>query len=438
MKKYCILLFFFISTYSFSFAQSQSEIKRLSIAKRSDGKGYVIRFHLSASLDSAKIIQSGTDLIQFAAYSPTLVLPNAAQLSLKSPIKEVNVFEIIGGAGFDIKIEEKNYFITSSYPDANKKDWLIALTIASKNDLAILTEGISPIDWTTQIIPNEIDSLNQLDFISDSLVISESELSAENDTTSHPEGIDFDFSTLIYDDSYNKIKDKAKIDRVVIDAGHGGKDSGSLGYSKVKEKDIALSVALKLGKLIMENIPELQVIYTRKDDRFIPLEDRGHFANKVEGDLFISIHTNAAKARNAYGTEVYFLGQHKSDDALEVMKNENSVVRYENSESESQELTVNQLVIYELSNSANMANSQLMAGLVHDQFKNRAGRHSRGVKQAGFIVLYYASMPSVLVELGFISNKKEEYFLKSNYGQEIIASAIYRAVKEYKQKMDVN
>jgi N-acetylmuramoyl-L-alanine amidase len=437
MKKYCILLLYFSTIYSFSFAQNQTEINRLSIAKRSDGKGYVIRFHLSASLDSAKIIQPGSDLIQFAAYSPTLVLPEDSQLALISPIKEVKAFEIIGGAGFDIKIEDENYFITASYPDANNRDWLIALTIASKNDLSILTDGISPIDWTTQIIPNEDDSLSQSDALSDSLDVSETETIAFDDTTSHPEGIDFDFATLIYDDSYNKIKDKTKIDRVVIDAGHGGKDSGSLGYGKTKEKDIALSVALKLGKLIEENIPDLQVIYTRKDDRFIPLEDRGHFANKVEGDLFISIHTNAAKARNAYGTEVYFLGQHKSDDALEVMKSENSVVRYENSASESKELTVNQLVIYELSNSANMANSQLMAGMIHDQFQTRAGRHTRGVKQAGFIVLYYASMPSVLVELGFISNKKEERFLKSKYGQDIIASAIYRAVKEYKLKMDV-
>ena len=105
MKKYCILLLYFSTIYSFSFAQNQTEINRLSIAKRSDGKGYVIRFHLSASLDSAKIIQPGSDLIQFAAYSPTLVLPEDSQLALISPIKEVKAFEIIGGAGFDIKID---------------------------------------------------------------------------------------------------------------------------------------------------------------------------------------------------------------------------------------------------------------------------------------------------------------------------------------------
>jgi N-acetylmuramoyl-L-alanine amidase len=433
-NNFFLIFFYCFALFATLFAQNNSELSKLSLAKRGDGKGYVIRFHLTNSIDSAKVIQPSANLIQVAIYSPTLQLPELSNLELKSPVNTVNAFEIIGGAGFDFKLDENSYFITKMYPDANKKDWLLALTFASKNDLSILTDGINQIDWTTQIIPNEDDSVSQNDSVNMDLSV---ETNTPDDTTTHPEGIDFDFATLIYDDSYTKIKDKTKIDRIVIDAGHGGKDSGSLGYSKTKEKDIALAVALKLGKLLEENFPDLQVIFTRKDDRFIPLEERGHFANKVEGDLFISIHTNAAKARNAYGTEVYFLGQHKTDDALEVMKSENSVVRYENSSSENKELTVNQLVIYELTNSANMANSQLMAGLIHNQFGTRAGRHTRGVKQAGFIVLYYASMPSVLVELGFLTNKKEEVFLKSNYGQDIIASAIYRAVKEYKEKMDI-
>lgn len=404
------------------------ELSRISLAKRGDGKGYVIRFHLTQSVDSAKVYQPNESIIQVALYKDGLKLPNTTNLLKGSPIDHTDFFEIVNGAGFDFYLEPDNYFIAKIYPDANQRDWLVALTNASKTDISILTQDLQQIDWTTQIIVSEADTTAMIELPSDSLT-------TPLDTTSL-EGIEFDFATLIYDESYNKIKDKSKIDRIVIDAGHGGKDSGSLGFTKVREKDICLSVALKLGKIIEENMDSIQVIYTRKDDRFIPLEDRGHFANKVEGDLFISIHTNAAKARNAYGTEVYFLGQHKSDDALEVMKKENSVVRYENSSSESKELTLNQLVIYELTNSANMANSQLLAGFIDHQFDKRSGRHSRGVKQAGFIVLYYASMPSVLVELGFISNKVEEQFLKSQYGQDIMASAIYRAVKEYKNKLE--
>lgn len=426
-----LFLFIYNAIPTFVLAQNQSQLDRISIAKRSDGKGYVIRFHLNESLDSAKVYQPNAGLIQVALYSDSLIVSTENNLLEVAPVEHTDFFEIVNGAGFNFYLNENEYFIAKIYPDANKKDWLLGLTNASKSDLNILTEGLEPIDWTTQILAAEEDSLseNQFEVPPDSIAV-------QSDTTSHPEGIEFDFASLIYDESYNKIKDKSKIDRIVIDAGHGGKDSGSLGYTRTKEKDICLSVAIKLGELIEENIPDVQVIFTRKDDRFIPLEDRGHFANKVEGDLFISIHTNAAKARNAFGTEIYFLGQHKTDDALEVMKKENSVVRYENSTSESKELTLNQLVIYELTNSANMANSQELAGLIENQFDKRAGRRSRGVKQAGFIVLYYSSMPSVLVELGFISNKKEEQFLKSKYGQDIMASAIYRAVKEYKTKMD--
>ncbi|TNE68204.1 N-acetylmuramoyl-L-alanine amidase [bacterium] len=253
-----------------------------------------------------------------------------------------------------------------------------------------------------------------------------------------PEGIDFDFTTLALDESYNRIKDKSKFDVVVIDAGHGGKDSGTLGFSKTKEKDISLNVALKLGEYIEKNLPDVKVIYTRKDDRFIELEDRGHFANKVEGDLFISIHCNAAKNRSAFGTEVFFLGQHRSEDALDVMLLENSVVRYEANEgdSKSKGLTSEQLLIYELSNSGYMADSQLLAEMIDEQFNQRVSRKSRGVKQAGFIVLYYASMPSILVELGFISNRNEEKFLKSEYGQSLMASAIFRAVRDYKERYE--
>lgn len=425
-----LFLILFFSLF-LDFGYAQTKLERLSLATRRDGKGYVIRFHLNQSLDSAKVIQSGSNLIQVAAYADDFELPNLESLQIGSPVTQVEEFEIQQGFGFNFNLEPNTYVIADMYLDANKKDWLLGLTLASQRDIDILTDGVSPIDWTVTIISDSSatspDSNLTLSQIPDSSI-----------TDTLPEGIDFDFTTLTLDESYNRIKDKSKLDVIVIDPGHGGKDSGTLGFSRTKEKDIALKVALKLGEYIEKNMPEVKVIYTRKDDRFIELEDRGHFANKVEGDLFISIHCNAAKNRSAYGTEVFFLGQHKSDDALDVMLLENSVVRYEENEgdSKSQGLTPEQLLIYELSNSGYMADSQLLAEMLDEQFKKRVNRKSRGVKQAGFMVLYYASMPSILVELGFISNKNEEKFLRSEYGQSLMASAIFRAVRDYKEKTE--
>lgn len=411
---------FLIVLFSFD-VRAQVDISKLSIAKRGDGKGYVVRFHFSEQIDSAKIIQPSPDLIQIAVYAPSFNPVSESVLAMPSPIKSVLAHQIESGYGFDIHIEPNSYFITQIYPDANKKDWLLALTFASETDVFTLTNGLSPIDWTTQIISDT----TQIELPTDTL-------ETVIDTTL--EGIDFDF-TILVDEDYTKIKDKTKFDRIIIDAGHGGKDAGSIGFSKSKEKDISLAVALILGELIEKNIPDLKVIYTRKDDRFIELEDRGHFANKVEGDLFLSIHCNAAQSKNATGTEVFFLGQHRSDDALEVMTKENSVISFENENGKITELTSEQLIIYELMNSAFMTDSQRLAELIDFQFKS-SKRKSRGVKQAGFIVLYYASMPSILVELGFISNRDEERFLRSKNGQKIMATAIYKAVKAYKDKVD--
>jgi N-acetylmuramoyl-L-alanine amidase len=238
------------------------------------------------------------------------------------------------------------------------------------------------------------------------------------------------------DASYYEMKKKIKFDTVVIDAGHGGKDPGTIGYRHVEEKNIALAVALKLGAYIKKYLPGVKVVFTRDKDDFIPLEERGHIANKAQGDLFISIHCNSSPARSAHGTEIYFLGLHHTKDAYEVMKKENSVVKLENNNDKKSQLSEEQLLIYELANSGYMSNAEKFAEDIDHQFKDRARRHSRGIKQAGFIVLYYASMPAVLVELGFISNPREEKFLHSKYGQTIMASALFRAVRKYKEQID--
>ena len=178
------------------------------------------------------------------------------------------------------------------------------------------------------------------------------------------------------------------------------------------------------------------MVYTRENDRFISLEGRGHIANKAGGKLFVSIHANAAANRRARGTETYFLGLHKTAAARKVMKRENEVIHLEADDSAYLEYANMTSVIQTLAQSAYMRQSQALAEAIEDQFKNRAGRQSRGVKQAGFYVLYGASMPAVLVELGFLSHPGEAAFMRSEDGQAYLASAIFRAIRRYKSEYD--
>jgi len=234
-------------------------------------------------------------------------------------------------------------------------------------------------------------------------------------------------------------KSEYKVDTIVIDPGHGGKDPGTKGKS-AKEKDVALKIALKLGAYIEKNLPDVKVIYTRKDDRYIPLDERAAIANKAKADLFICIHANAIVNANAYGTETYVMGLHKDDGNMDVARRENSVItldenyeeRYEGFDPKSPE----SYILFSLTQSAYKESSLLFAQKIEDQFKKKVGRYSRGVKQAGFWVLWRTAMPSVLIETGFLSNMKEEDYLKSDNGQDLIASGIFRAFKDYKTQVE--
>ena len=228
---------------------------------------------------------------------------------------------------------------------------------------------------------------------------------------------------------------------MVIDPGHGGKDPGALG-KHVKEKDVVLAVGLKLGKYIEENFKDVQVIYTRKTDVFIPLHERADIANKNKADLFISIHANSLPGSSATGTETFVMGEYKNSSNLEVAKKENAVItleddystRYEGFDPNSND----SYIIFSLLQKTYLYQSLEFAGFVQDQFRERVQRIDRGVKMAGFIVLWKTTMPSVLVETGFLTSSKEESFLGSDQGQDYIASAIFRAFKAYKQKIENN
>lgn len=228
------------------------------------------------------------------------------------------------------------------------------------------------------------------------------------------------------------------VNRVVIDAGHGGRDSGTSNLSgpKTYEKDVALKVALMVGKYIEENLPDVEVVYTRKTDVFLELWERTQLANRVQGDVFISIHCNGVARSDAYGTETWTIGMHKTAAQLEVAKRENSVILLEdNYEEKYTGFNPSQPESY-IALSLNQRNfidqSLELATNIQYEFRERVSRRDRGVKQAGFYVISRTVMPSVLVELGFLSNPTEKEFLKSQSGQEYMASAIYRAFKKYK------
>lgn len=230
-----------------------------------------------------------------------------------------------------------------------------------------------------------------------------------------------------------------KIETVVIDAGHGGKDPGALG-KKSMEKDITLALALKVGKYIEDAFPNINVIYTRKTDEFIELKRRAEIANQAKADLFISIHINANKKKTLYGTSTYIMGVDKSAENVEVAKLENSVITYEANYTKNYDGydpdAPETHIIMSLVQHVHLEQSLFMAKLIQDQFSKRAGRHDMGVRQAALVVLWQTTMPAVLVEAGYITNETEEKYLMSKQGQDILASAIYRAFKEYKSKME--
>lgn len=233
-----------------------------------------------------------------------------------------------------------------------------------------------------------------------------------------------------------------KVRKIVIDAGHGGKDSGCLGVKKTKESTIALAVALKVGQLIQSKMPDVKVIYTRDKDEFIELHDRAGIANKNTADLFISIHCNAAKSSEVMGTETYTMGLHTSEGNLEVAKRENEVIlNEENYEKNYGGYDPNSPIAHiMLANyqSAYLQQSLKFATYVEDNFKEELGRPSRGVKQAGFLVLWKTTMPSSLIELGYLTNEQEEKLLKDPQHQDAVALSIFNAIKKYKTGFDYN
>ncbi|MDD8018365.1 MAG: N-acetylmuramoyl-L-alanine amidase [Bacteroidota bacterium] len=236
-----------------------------------------------------------------------------------------------------------------------------------------------------------------------------------------------------------KQKKKWKLDVIVLDAGHGGHDPGAIGTIGTREKDVTLGVSLKLGALIEKEMPDVKVVYTRKTDRFIELYRRGQMANENEGKLFVSIHCNSVerKSPKATGFEIYLLRPGKTEDAIHVAEKENAVVKLEKDyEERYQDLNEENFIILTMAQSAYVKQSERFAELLEETMSAEMESQRQAVKQAGFYVLVGASMPNVLVETGYLSNPKEEKFLRSPAGQKKIAEAILNAIKGFKREYE--
>ena len=229
------------------------------------------------------------------------------------------------------------------------------------------------------------------------------------------------------------LRDPSKTFTVVLDAGHGGKDPGNLGTGRHKrtEKDISLDVVLELGKMIETNYPDVEVVYTRKTDIFPSLNERVKIANKAQADLFISVHCNANNNKEAFGSETYVMGLHKSEESLQTAMRENASIYLEDNFDPKNPDTY---IALSLRENVFLDQSLSLAKGIQDDFRVKVGRKDRGVKQAGYYVISFTNMPSVLVELGFLTNSTEEDFLQTPDGKSKMSLSIYKAFKEFRDK----
>ncbi len=373
--------------------QATAFVEDVMFTARSDGEGYVVRVRTPDTIRAYGMPRSvGEHQIEWVLYN-TALADSYQKSAPKGPVQEYTATAQRGHLILRFRLDPDRPVTAQAYRDGASNDLLLNLAYSEAGQRTVADAGGSS------------QSSNVIQQVS------------TGETNS--------------DGASRAARERWKLDTVVIDPGHGGKDPGAVANG-LHEKDIVLGVAHKLGDYI-ENRLDVDVVYTRKDDRFIPLEERGHMANKAGAKLFISLHVNAARAHAADGTETYFLGPSKSEAAEKVMERENSVIKYEENTEKYEDYDEQALVRQTLTQSAYMRQSEKLASLVQTQFEDRVQRDNRGVHQAGFYVLWSASMPSVLVELGFLTNPQEARFLNSDRGQTLLASGVFRAVRDYKQ-----
>ena len=229
-----------------------------------------------------------------------------------------------------------------------------------------------------------------------------------------------------------EVKDRWKLDTIVLDAGHGGKDPGTMGQRGTKEKDIALDITKRVG-LLLEKNTKLKVVYTREEDVFIPLWKRTKIANESNGKVFLSIHLNGSPNKAVYGFETYLLRPGKTEDAIEVASRENEVIKFEDrTDNRYKDLSGENLIMATMAQSIFMRESEELAAMIQEEMAKKIKSKNRGVKQAGFHVLIGASMPNILVEAGYLTNRNEEKNLRNAKYRQSIASCIYKAIVKFR------
>ncbi|MEE8335270.1 MAG: N-acetylmuramoyl-L-alanine amidase [Candidatus Neomarinimicrobiota bacterium] len=232
------------------------------------------------------------------------------------------------------------------------------------------------------------------------------------------------------------VKDRWKLDTVVLDAGHGGKDPGTIGLIGTREKDIALDIVKRVGYLLRKNT-KVKVIYTREEDVFVPLWKRTKMANEAGGKIFVSVHLNSSPNRSAKGFETFLLRPGKTEDAIAVSSRENAVIKMEDkNQNQYQELTGESLIMATMAQSMFMKESENLAAVIQEEINKKVKSKNRGVKQAGFHVLVGASMPNVLVEAGFLTNKDEEKKLRQPAYRKLLAEAIFKALVKFRSSRE--
>jgi len=238
--------------------------------------------------------------------------------------------------------------------------------------------------------------------------------------------------TIVYDDIYINNKDnnqKWSINTIVLDAGHGGKDPGAIGYYNIHEKNIVLDITNELGRYIEKNHPDIKVIYTRTDDTFLGLRERTNIANASKGQIFISVHANASTAKSARGFEIFLLGPNSVDEAMEVTLRENASIAFEDNQ---EQYKLENQIIASLSQTTFLKESEKLALFIENNVKKELPKtRIRGIKQAGFHVLVGASMPNLLVEVGFISNKSEAKLLNKSSYRKQMARGLFKGISDY-------
>lgn len=375
-------------------ASATASIERVSFARRADGRGYVVRVHATESIEDFSVSQEPGAVV--LTMRDARLARGVRRGEVKGPVRSYRIDH--SGEVVTIRFAVSGTVQVAAYPDRESDDLLVALSTLSQP----VAQGPTPRRPAPRPAP------------------------VQQTTTPRPSP-GGTASGTVGDTNW-------RLDTIVLDAGHGGDDHGAVANG-TSDKAVALGVVTRLGRMIEQELG-VRVVYTRtRDDQFHELRERGRIANREGGKLFISVHANAAGSSRARGTETFFLAPHRSESARQVMERENSVIQLESDPSLYADFDDEGGILRSLAMSAYQEESQLLATLVEREF-SASGRHSRGVKQAPFLVLWAASMPAVLVETGFITNPDEASFLASADGQEKTARSIFRAVKAYKTRYE--